>query len=250
VLFAFAHDTRRWPDGDDPDHGRRAAAAVRELAVTGVLDLSPERLRLLCRACSGHANGFTSADPTVGACWDADRLNLWRCGVEPWRRLLSTAAARTAEVYDWSRGVHAGDVGWPELLAEVAEAACRRGVECREVGEGRPKSGKSCPLQELSLAVVAHALRAQEETRGMTDDEATATPPHLRRAVSGLDGLIARTGAANVRLEANGWAVPGDRRSVALAALADERLALTDGGRRRDPAIAGRATPNVDDLLA
>ncbi len=131
LLFAFAHDTQRWNDGDDPDHGRRAAAAVRGLAEAGVLDLSPERLRLLCRACSGHANGFTSADPTVGTCWDADRLNLWRVGVAPSRHLLSTAAARTAEAYDWSRGVHAGDVGWPELLAEVAG----RGVGCREVGE-------------------------------------------------------------------------------------------------------------------
>ena len=62
----------------------------------------------------------------------ADRLNLWRVGLAPSRRLLSTAAARSAEVYDWSRGVHAGAVGWPELLAEITG----RGVECREVGEG------------------------------------------------------------------------------------------------------------------
>ena len=119
VLFALSHDTRRWHDGHDPDHGRRAAAAVRELAGAGVLDLEPERLRLLCRACAGHADGLTSPEATVGVCWDADRLNLWRVGLVPARRLLSTAAARSAEVYDWSRGAHAGDVGWPELLAEV-----------------------------------------------------------------------------------------------------------------------------------
>ena len=83
-----------------------------------------------------------------------------------------------------------------------------------------------------------------------TEPPEDAMPPHPRRVLDGLDGLIARAEAAEARLEANGWAVPGDRRSVALAALADERLALTDGGRRRDPAIAGRATPNVDDLLA
>jgi uncharacterized protein len=127
LLFAFAHDTRRWHDGHDPDHGRRAAAAVRELAAAGVLALEPARFRLLCRACAGHADGFTSADPTVGACWDADRLNLWRVGLAPSLGMLSTAAARSAEVYAWSRGVHAGEVGWPELLAEVTE----RGVGCR-----------------------------------------------------------------------------------------------------------------------
>ncbi len=131
LLFAFAHDTRRWHDGHDPAHGRRAAAAVRELATAGVLDLEPARLGLLCRACAGHADGLTSADPTIGACWDADRLNLWRVGLTPARSILSTAVARTVEVYDWSRGVHAGDVGWPELLAEITG----RGVGCREVGE-------------------------------------------------------------------------------------------------------------------
>ena len=132
LLFALAHDTRRRHDDHDPDHGRRAAAAARALAEAGVLDLAPGRLELLCRACAGHADGLTSADPTIGACWDADRLNLWRVGLAPARRLLSTAAARSAKVYDWSRGVHAGDVGWPELLAEVTGW----GVGWREVGGG------------------------------------------------------------------------------------------------------------------
>ena len=117
LLFAYSHDTQRWHDGHDPDHGRRAAAAVRELAEAGVLDLDPERLGLLCRACAGHADGLTSPEPTVGACWDADRLNLWRVGLAPARAMLSTAAARSAEVHDWSRGVHAQDISWEELEA-------------------------------------------------------------------------------------------------------------------------------------
>ncbi len=111
LLFAFAHDTRRWHDGHNPDHGRRAAAAMRQLAEVGVLDLEPARLGLLCRACAGHADGLTSPEPTVGVCWDADRLNLWRVGLTPARSMLSTAAARSAEVHDWSRGVHAGSGG-------------------------------------------------------------------------------------------------------------------------------------------
>src|SRR4051794_34897034 len=37
-------------------------------------------LEVLATACTGHADGGTSADPTVGACWDADRLNLWWVG--------------------------------------------------------------------------------------------------------------------------------------------------------------------------
>ena len=78
-----------------------------------------------------------------------------------------------------------------------------------------------------------------------TEPPEDAMAPHLRRVLDGLDGLIARAEAAKARLEANGWAVPGDRRSVALVGLADERLALlrasrqgvvADGGRRRGAA--------------
>ena len=117
VLSAYSHDTQRWHDGHDPEHGRRAARAVRSLAAAGgVLDLGPDRLRLLTQACAKHADGLVSPDPTIGAAWDSDRLNLWRCGVAPSPGLLSTAAARSAEVYDWSRGVHAaGDQGWTVL---------------------------------------------------------------------------------------------------------------------------------------
>jgi hypothetical protein len=88
-------------------------------------------------------------------------------------------------------------------------------------------------------------------------DDRVPMPPHLRRAVAGLDGLIARAEAAKARWAAAGEAV-SDRRSVALAALADEWLAqlrasraavLADGGRRRSTAIAGEAPPVVDDAL-
>lgn len=120
VLFALLHDTQRWHDGHDPGHGRRAAETARELDGAGVLDLDPGRLDLLCLACALHADGLTSAGPTVGACWDADRLNLWRVGITPVRRLLSTAAARSAEVYDWSRDIHAADVDWRELEIDLA----------------------------------------------------------------------------------------------------------------------------------
>ena len=39
------------------------------------------------------ANGLVSEDPTVGACWDADRLDLPRVGIQPDPALFSTARA-------------------------------------------------------------------------------------------------------------------------------------------------------------
>jgi uncharacterized protein len=122
LLFALLHDSQRWHDGTDPGHGPRAADLARKLHRGRILDLAPDRLDLLRLTCARHADGGTSADPTVGACWDADRLNLWRCGITPTRRLLSTAAARSPDLYDWSRGVHDAAPGWEDVAAAAASA--------------------------------------------------------------------------------------------------------------------------------
>ncbi len=92
-----------------------------------------------------------------------------------------------------------------------------------------------------------------------TEPPEPSMPPHLRRVLDRLDGLIARAEAAKARWVPNGEAVAGDRRSAALASLADERLkqlrasraaVLVDNGRRRGAAIAGKVTPVADDLPA
>jgi uncharacterized protein len=91
-LFALFHDSMRLNDGHDPDHGRRGSRLARELA--RLLPLQHWQLEQLTTACDGHTDGFVSDDPTVGACWDADRLDLPRVGIQPEARLLSTVAAR------------------------------------------------------------------------------------------------------------------------------------------------------------
>ena len=61
-------------------------------------------------ASNGHTGGGLSKDPTIGTCWDADRLTLRRVGIEPAARYMSTAAGkaaaasgrRFARVSDWS----------------------------------------------------------------------------------------------------------------------------------------------------
>jgi hypothetical protein len=64
-----------------------------------------------------HADGYTHKDPTIGVCWDADRLNLWRCGITLDPKLLSTEAARLPVVLAWSRSVHAAPPSWAEIEA-------------------------------------------------------------------------------------------------------------------------------------
>jgi uncharacterized protein len=108
-LFALLHDTMRLNDARDPEHGLRAAAFAVSLQEEGLLGVTDTQVELLRFACYEHADGTVSSDPTVGACWDADRLDLPRVGIIPRPELLSTEAARL--------GGHPADEppGWLEL---------------------------------------------------------------------------------------------------------------------------------------
>jgi hypothetical protein len=92
-LFAAFHDSQRESESHDPEHGLRGALLAREwLASTDWL--TPSELDQLTYACADHDQGKTSEDPTIGVCWDADRLDLTRVGVIPHADYLSTEAAR------------------------------------------------------------------------------------------------------------------------------------------------------------
>ena len=105
-LFALLHDTMRLNDARDPEHGPRAAAFAVALHEEGLLGVTDAQLDLLHHACFEHADGKVSDDPTVGVCWDADRLDLPRVGITPVPELLSTEIARngghpSGEPPDW-----------------------------------------------------------------------------------------------------------------------------------------------------
>lgn len=94
VLFAMVHDSQRIDDGADVWHGERAARFVRGQRGRQFGFLSAEQLELLVEACAHHSNGQVSTNPIIAACWDADRLDLWRIGRRPNLDLLSTAFAK------------------------------------------------------------------------------------------------------------------------------------------------------------
>jgi uncharacterized protein len=108
--FAFLHDAMRRNDHSDAGHGARGAELARELRASGILDATDEQFAKLVRACRDHTNGGTTTDPTVGSCWDADRLDLRRVGVKPVAPLLSTEAAR--ERMSAARATQPNAVGW------------------------------------------------------------------------------------------------------------------------------------------
>ncbi len=98
-LFALFHDCRRLTDSHDPDHGLRGAERARELRDR--LPLNDESFQLLFQACADHTDVLYSSDPTIGACWDADRLDLGRVGIQTDPKRLNTEPAQLLASYDW-----------------------------------------------------------------------------------------------------------------------------------------------------
>ena len=67
-----------------------------------MFDLNDDDFDLLFVACAGHTDHPTDDDPTVQACWDADRLDLGRVGarIDPlW--LGEATVDEHAEIMEW-----------------------------------------------------------------------------------------------------------------------------------------------------
>ena len=93
TLFALFHDSRRINEFHDDGHGLRGGEFARSLRGSRI-HLDDDRFELLHEACRLHTDGLTTADATMAACWDADRLDLGRVGITPDPRRLCTDAAR------------------------------------------------------------------------------------------------------------------------------------------------------------
>ena len=89
-LFALFHDAARVNNDIDEEHGPRAAELAKELCNI-LYTLDDSRFDLLYEACKYHADGGLTSDPTIGTCWDADRLDLWRVHVQPDEKFMNTA---------------------------------------------------------------------------------------------------------------------------------------------------------------
>lgn len=124
VVFCFAlfHDSMRENDYVDPDHGKRGGALARELlGGRGLLD--DAQLDDLVFACDHHTSARVSDDPTIGGCWDSDRLNLWRVAIEPAPHLMSTVPGRDAGRIKWADGLQDESYSWAEVCATYGRIA-------------------------------------------------------------------------------------------------------------------------------
>lgn len=94
-LFAYLHDSCREGDGDDLQHGPRAARLIEELRDTLLKDVSNDEIELLKEACRLHTTCLKTGNPTIDACFDADRLDLGRVGIIPDPDYLATEIGKS-----------------------------------------------------------------------------------------------------------------------------------------------------------
>jgi uncharacterized protein len=83
ACFAYLHDSCREDDCDDLQHGPRAAAFIDTIRDSLLVDVSDEDIHLLKEACRLHTVATKTGNPTIDACFDADRLDLRRVGIIP-----------------------------------------------------------------------------------------------------------------------------------------------------------------------
>lgn len=93
-MFALFHDACRINDGFDPGHGERGGEYARQRrSLLAFLD--DKAFEQLIYACTWHTDETHHDDPTIQACFDADRLDLGRVGIVPDPAYLNTDAAKS-----------------------------------------------------------------------------------------------------------------------------------------------------------
>lgn len=81
AYFSIFHDSRRFNDDYDPEHGLRGAEFFRTF--DRIIKLSNEQKEVIYEACKIHNYQKQSDSLEVGVCLDSDRVDLIRVGITP-----------------------------------------------------------------------------------------------------------------------------------------------------------------------
>ncbi len=93
-LFAYLHDSCRIDNGHDGEHGPRAAKMIADLRPNLLSGLNDEQFHTLQQAIEKHTSHHATGNPTIDACFDADRLDLIRVGIRPDPKKMATAKGK------------------------------------------------------------------------------------------------------------------------------------------------------------
>ena len=183
LLFAIFHDCMRFDEFADPDHGKRGGFLA--CCLNGeLLRFDEDRLDLLYSACAGHTDGAISNEPTIGACWDADRLDLCRFDTEIVMGAMSTAPGRTTSVHARARGLLKNTPDWASIFWSLEPTAgafsdvLRRRQEPKARGPERPPSMPELPpaLTKPAATVAKPAATVREHSPAIPMPPTLAKP--------------------------------------------------------------------------
>jgi uncharacterized protein len=92
--FAVLHDSKRINEGKDFEHGKRSADFIYTLKDKYIF-LNDEDFETLIQACIGHNSIKYSDNLLIQICWDSDRLDLLRAGINPNPKFMNTNIAKS-----------------------------------------------------------------------------------------------------------------------------------------------------------
>jgi uncharacterized protein len=177
VLFAIFHDSMRFDEYHDPDHGKRGGFLACCLN-TELVGLTDDRLDLLYSACATHIDGDVSEDPTIGCCWDADRLDLIRFGKEIYPDLMSTTQGRLAKAQARARALLDDAPDWATIFFRV-DSMIRGGTDTE--GPARRDHRDAKPDHIWEPATARKPVPAREHAPAAPHEPAPAREPTLAR---------------------------------------------------------------------
>lgn len=104
-LFAYLHDKCRINNYWDEEHGKRSAKMLYKIKDTLLKDLTDDEFKMLYNACYFHTIKQKTGNPTVDACFDADRLDLVRVGIMPAPNRMATQKGKefAANIEEFNR---------------------------------------------------------------------------------------------------------------------------------------------------
>lgn len=102
--FAYLHDSQRWDNAEDLEHGPRAAKFINTIRDSLLSALSDEQIAKLKRACELHTVEDRTGDITIDICFDADRMDLLRVGIKPLpERMASKQGAKLVSIPNYKK---------------------------------------------------------------------------------------------------------------------------------------------------
>ena len=102
-LFALFHDSKRQNDSIDPGHGKRGAEYAKSLR-NKLFEISDDQFKHFYNACKFHTRQIHTKDITMGVCWDSDRLDLGRIGIQPSSKFLNIEIAKNiVDMNGWGK---------------------------------------------------------------------------------------------------------------------------------------------------